>query len=913
MKGTLFSADFVKDSNGNLRLLELNTDTGFIDQELVNFDFSGFLSVLSSNNITTLDIIYKPFLHIDFVNRLVEEVNNNLPSVTTINLHDENINSIYPTSVPDAEDKFILRLAYDETAIFDSVYCKNRLNVYNLFTEDSITDYCVGYYHSSPLGTFDTLTKEVNASNIPDATIKDIYESFNPIDFHKINVDNGTVEENWDNFIQDKSTEDTLIEQYHFHSSTLDENNHVTSIRFFSIVYGSNLDILPLHSYKISSIFELPTSIDLEENSNKIKDYHFYEFATNMFKNDSAGILSTHEVLMADETWEEISNIQVGNDIQSYSISGSPQSESDLNSLTWNYEGSEFPEGSFLTTSSVVFKDVANLKYNSMMEMVVDSDSLFSGINKKYLVYNSITNKSSYKYIVEINAITDYLYDLNGELVQVDELNFYVSSESGLSFVELDVEDSDTYIINGSTAFHSIVSANAPCFVAGTKIQMENGTTKNIEDVVVGDSIVSFDFTNDETKINKVLNIFSKKVDKIVIYEFSNGGILKSTLDHPIFVNGKGWSAFDNVLSNNLYQLDTPVQKIEIGDSVKLINTNAVLEKVTLLNEETKVYNLSKIEINHNYFANDILVHNRACFVKGTMIEMSDGTVKPIEEISVGDEVISLNIPNNTKEKQKVTNVITPIHDDMVRYSFENGTELICTFDHPYFVNGFNLSSYKPLLTIDRYNLGENVSQIEIGDSVTLVDGSNTRIVNIEELELTPTQTYIFEVSNNHNFFANGILTHNKFCFIAGTKILVEDNIEKNIEDIQIGDVVLSYNEEKKSQELKKVTNTFKPIHDDLVEYTLSNGIRITSTFDHPYYVNGLKLASYRPDWTNEKYDLPSNVIEIKIGDFVNLSDNETVKIESIIELSRTDTQTYIISVEDNHNFYANKILVHNK
>ena len=48
MKGTVFSADFVKDSNGNLRLLELNTDTGFIGQELVNFDFSGFLSVLSS-------------------------------------------------------------------------------------------------------------------------------------------------------------------------------------------------------------------------------------------------------------------------------------------------------------------------------------------------------------------------------------------------------------------------------------------------------------------------------------------------------------------------------------------------------------------------------------------------------------------------------------------------------------------------------------------------------------------------------------------------------------------------------------------------------------------------------------------------------------------------------------------------
>ena len=233
------------------------------------------------------------------------------------------------------------------------------------------------------------------------------------------------------------------------------------------------------------------------------------------------GILSTHEVLMADATWEEISNIQIGNDIQSYSISGSPQSESDLNSLTWNYDGSEFPEGSFLTTSSVVFKDVANLKYNSMMEMVVDSDSLFSGINKKYLVYDSLTNKSSYKFITEINSITDYLYDTNGQLIQVDELNFYVSSENGLSFIELDVEDSDTYIINGSTAFHSVVSHNSPCFVAGTPILMADGSHLNIEDVKIGDKILSFDFKNNDSKIGQVLNIFSRKVNKIVKYEFS--------------------------------------------------------------------------------------------------------------------------------------------------------------------------------------------------------------------------------------------------------------------------------------------------------------------------------------------------------------------------------------------------------
>ena len=82
---------------------------------------------------------------------------------------------------------------------------------------------------------------------------------------------------------------------------------------------------------------------------------------------------------------------------------------------------------------------------------------------------------------------------------------------------------------------------------------------------------------------------------------------------------------------------------------------------MTLVDEETKVFNLSEIEINHNYFANDVLVHNRACFVEGTLIEMGDGSQKPIEQIEVGDIVVSWNVLDNTKENQKVTNLIKPI------------------------------------------------------------------------------------------------------------------------------------------------------------------------------------------------------------------------------------------------------------
>lgn len=127
------------------------------------------------------------------------------------------------------------------------------------------------------------------------------------------------------------------------------------------------------------------------------------------------------------------------------------------------------------------------------------------------------------------------------------------------------------------------------------------------------------------------------------------------------------------------------------------------------------------------------------------------------------------------------------------------------------------------------------------------------------------------------------------------------------------GDIVLSFNENTNEVESKKVIGLKQPIHNDLVKYHLSNGKTLTSTFDHPLYVNNLQLASFRPDLTNDRYNIDKIVVEIKIGDIVKLSNKSESKIEKIEVLPEVDTQTYIITVEDNHNFFANTILVHNK
>jgi intein/homing endonuclease len=758
MKGTLFSADFVKDSTGNLRLLELNTDTGFIVQELNNFNFTEFKQILIDNNISELDIIYKPGIHKYFVDHISSSVSSH---VSTINLHKEDNNTIYPTQVTDSDNKFILRLAYDESALFDSEYCKNRLNVFNLFTDNSINDYCVGYYHSSSLGEKNTLTKEINTNNIPDATIKDISETHNPIDFFKIGSqnENESIEDRWNNFISENVADDKLIEQYHFHSSSVDENNHITSYRFFGIVYGSNLEVVNLHSYKISSIFDLPSDLLSEVNTsqytNKIADHHYYEYTTNFIKNDSAGILSTHEILTEDNTYKVISEIAVGDYVKSYYVSRSVEDESNLD---WNFSDSTIPSGSYLTSSIVIYKKLENLKYNSMYELKVDDDSLFSGLSKSFLIFNSGSNTTSFKEISSINPAHDYLYDINGNLIDIDELNFYVSTDNDLTYIELDVEDTDTYIISGSTAFNSVVSHNAPCFVAGTQILLENGLTKNIEDVVVGDYIVSFDLKNNEPKVSKVLNTFSKTIDKIVEYEFSNGSILKATLDHPIYVNNKGWvnysgepEEYNNVSTEGTKPVrKLEVQKIEIGDVVKLHNGDVELVKMNVIEESTIVYNLSEIETYHNYFANNVLVHNLrpvGCFITGTEITLSNGDVKNIEDVIVGEGVLTYNEVSGEQEVGVVGNLKQHEVHSVIKLIFDNEVVITTTLEHPFFVDSKGWVK---------------AGNLELHDVCKKVNGDTSILTSIEVLEESHVVYNLLSVSQNHNFYANGILVHNK-------------------------------------------------------------------------------------------------------------------------------------------------------
>lgn len=752
MKGTLFSADFVKDSNQSLRLLELNTDTAIMATDFPNVDLSGFFAALQTNNITQLDIIYKPYIHKDFVDFISGKVATDAPFITSVVEHPEDANTIYPSVVEDAADKFILRLAYDESAILDSTYAKNRLEVFKLFTDNSITDTTVAhYYSSSASGITNTLNFTLNEDNIPDAAVKDIDESFNPIDFFKIGseVEGETVQDRWNAFIDANKAEDKLIEQFHFHESSLNEGK-VTSVRLVSIVYGPSLDLVHILSGKKTSIFELPTNITSEINtgtySNKLGDHHYYEFTTNFIKDGSAGVLDSHKILMGNDTFSPISDVVIGDLITSYFISGSPQIEGDLDSFTWSLPGSSFPSGSYVTSSEVVFRDEKDLKYGGLVEIKVDSDSVFVGVGKQFLIYDSGSDVTSYKLSQYIDPAEDYFYDRNGNLIDIDEANFYVTTDSGLKLVELDVEDTDTYIISGSTSFNSIVSHNAPCFVGGTKITLADGSLVNIEDVNIGDLVLSYNFKNGYAEPQPVEGIGAKKVQKTVTYTFEDGSTLEATLDHPLYCKNHGWVSKDPAYTSGVYNLTTT--EVKPGcDIMKQDKTSSVITNVEVTEKETVVYNLKTVAVNHNFFANEYLVHNRGCFIAGTTVTLEDGSLKVIEDVKEGEKILTFNTEKWNAEPGTVEKIVELDAYNTLKITFDDNTEIICTPDHPFLVLGEGWPEAKHL---------------KVGDTCIKKDKQETKIVSIEESEGLIKVYNLLSVADNHNFYANGILVHNK-------------------------------------------------------------------------------------------------------------------------------------------------------
>ena len=169
----------------------------------------------------------------------------------------------------------------------------------------------------------------------------------------------------------------------------------------------------------------------------------------------------------------------------------------------------------------------------------------------------------------------------------------------------------------------------------------------------------------------------------------------------------------------------------------------------------------------------------------------------------------------------------------------------------------------------------------------------------------------------------SNVIKPGSFCFIAGTKVLT-DSGQKNIEDIEVGDQVLAYDEETGVTAYKPVLHLFRNTTKEWCTVSIRGAegelYEITSTPGHKYFVpeNRVRKDSRAPEHASyaglsEKW---VSACDLKCGDKVLLSDGTLCEVEGVtLKQLETPETTYNLEVADFHTYYVSDacVLVHNE
>lgn len=314
------------------------------------------------------------------------------------------------------------------------------------------------------------------------------------------------------------------------------------------------------------------------------------------------------------------------------------------NQLCLDTFGDHYLERASLELESLVFRIKYMYKHNLDLDKIDEYKNDFC--NKSYevrkgtakVIYNLLKNKLGYKDIIDV-LIRDIKFDSVyvklslviisdniDELQKIDDINdviniypekyFRIYTDSyndaiANAYPELFVNkrvdigtgaDGDVFVHNLTFQTTEACSLEC-CFGAGTKIRMADGTTKNIEDIKIGDMIFGFDEFSYVLKREiypvKVLSTFNteKEVYELIV---DNQSIL-ITEDHPVLTSHNKWiklgelTEVDSLMSVSGFNL-TPLREYEVYPTYK----------------KMRVYNMKTSS--HTYIAENIAVHNCYCY-----------------------------------------------------------------------------------------------------------------------------------------------------------------------------------------------------------------------------------------------------------------------------------------------------------
>ena len=304
------------------------------------------------------------------------------------------------------------------------------------------------------------------------------------------------------------------------------------------------------------------------------------------------------------------------------------------------------------------------------------------------------------------------------------------------------------------------------CVAEDSLISMADGTQKQIKDIKVGDKVLSYNTTTRKVE-HAVVQSLTKVIRRDIVHiTFADGSYIKITPDHPMF-SERGWIAYSTADGENSYpEVELEKQGTQIGDmilSLSLLFDKEIVDMKYITGETIPVYTFT-VDNNHNYFAQSVLIHNgpvkpcvMICCVDGeTNITMADGTTKKAKDVVVGDEVLSYNDETKQYEKTTIEETINPYREKILEITFEDGSTLKITDDHP-LLSARGWICYNTELGQMAYGThGVSDKAMQVGDKIITETGAKTiasiKVIEFEDFEMV----YTFRLANGLAFIANG-------------------------------------------------------------------------------------------------------------------------------------------------------------
>lgn len=438
MKAVVIATDYVKNTNGEFKVLEMNTHTDILFKDANDYlNLDELEQFVSDNGITDIQIIspkhYQRKImdvestdttpHTTYFEKAIGD--RFIPNGVSVDVHYTALDSITIPFVEDNDTTLIIRISYDSTALIDSVYCTDNFEFLKLMHDTDSTSIPATYVNDSEFG-FDTIgTTITDNGNYPNFIIKERFPTSNYQLYPKI-LKVSNIEEL--NSIKSNLPSNTLLQEYVFNPSDILEGK-LQTYRVVSLVYGSNLDVLDLtHPFVHTNACAFGETADFDSNG----ELQIWERPCYIQKHANKSETDVRfryqfddesKIFMPDGSIANVEDIQTGSIVKTLNFVGMPLDELASGSHYWSSSFDELVNGLEVTTTTVADYSSTN-RIVWLINLELSNGSKFVDVEFAKLLSKSATQ-------------TEYMFNRYQDLTVGDSIVLFNNQTNAIEEVSI--------------------------------------------------------------------------------------------------------------------------------------------------------------------------------------------------------------------------------------------------------------------------------------------------------------------------------------------------------------------------------------------------------------------------------------------------------------------------------------------